>query len=631
MEALKLPNHCGKTLVIVLVSLIGGLITTSRYASKLCGVSLPQDDNFICKLVFRDTSHNKVVYTLKHDEDHGFALLNMGPLELSAVALTDPFISHYMTQYLLTVTESQATHDIYSLAYLKKEIKEIAEYLLLGEIYHVQTVVHWPYTKLPSKFDPFNSSKSEWISDKLFTQQRLAGTNPMSIKRVTIHGEEQVGLDWKKLKELLSPAFDWDAAVQAALKTEDSLEEAIKQGRIYALRYELCDDMKKAKDKTDSDPRRVMWEFLSPIALFASVNGGQHNELVPIAIQMDYKPGSAVYSPKDGHNWMIAKLNVQITDLGYSQMVEHLDKVHYFMEPFCVCLKRTLPPLHPLNQILKYHCREVIIPNTLGTPALTSKVGFVSKLFAFGAEGAHRLVRDGHKLSTWEVTDFRNNIKKRGLGDKSLLPYFPYRDDGEQILKVIEDMVKDYVDLYYKRESDITGDWELQAYLNEVSSDGTGENGGIGKIQGLPASINTKKELCDFLSRMISHLTIQHAAVNYELVDYASHIPNIPTKMYNDTRVEEGEFSVYRLPNRNTSSLQASFTNSLATFRYDTLYDYGNELWDKKAKEVVNRYHSHLMEVVQRDLEAENRKRLYNGDLTYLYLLPKWLPNGIQT
>ena len=77
--------------------------------------------------------------------------------------------------------------------------------------------------------------------------------------------------------------------------------------------------------------------------------------------------------------------------------------------------------------------------------------------------------------------------------------------------------------------------------------------------------------------------------------------------------------------------LQASFTNSLATFRYDTLYDYGNDLKDSKAKEVVNRYHRYLMNVVQPDLEAENKKRLYNGDLTYPYLLPKWLPNGIQT
>ena len=37
--------------------------------------------------------------------------------------------------------------------------------------------------------------------------------------------------------------------------------------------------------------------------------------------------------------------------------------------------------------------------------------------------------------------------QRRGLDDKELLPYFPYRDDGEQILEVIENMVKEYVDL----------------------------------------------------------------------------------------------------------------------------------------------------------------------------------------
>lgn len=37
--------------------------------------------------------------------------------------------------------------------------------------------------------------------------------------------------------------------------------------------------------------------------------------------------GSSVYTPTNGDNWMMAKLNVQITDLGYSQLVEHLDKV----------------------------------------------------------------------------------------------------------------------------------------------------------------------------------------------------------------------------------------------------------------------------------------------------------------
>ena len=37
--------------------------------------------------------------------------------------------------------------------------------------------------------------------------------------------------------------------------------------------------------------------------------------------------------------------------------------------------------------------------------------------------------------------------QKRGVDDKDLLPYFPYRDDGEKILEVIENVVKDYVDL----------------------------------------------------------------------------------------------------------------------------------------------------------------------------------------
>ena len=36
---------------------------------------------------------------------------------------------------------------------------------------------------------------------------------------------------------------------------------------------------------------------------------------------------SAVYTPADGDNWLLAKLNVQITDVGYAQITEHLAKV----------------------------------------------------------------------------------------------------------------------------------------------------------------------------------------------------------------------------------------------------------------------------------------------------------------
>ena len=81
------------------------------------------------------------------------------------------------------------------------------------------------------------------------------------------------------------------------------------------------------------------------------------------------------------------------------------------MEPFCVILKRTLSSLHPLNQILKYHCRELTVPNTIGTPKLADEGQFMDLLFAYGNTGMLTLLRDGHAVATWEVTDLRAEIK----------------------------------------------------------------------------------------------------------------------------------------------------------------------------------------------------------------------------
>ena len=38
------------------------------------------------------------------------------------------------------------------------------------------------------------------------------------------------------------------------------------------------------------------------------------------------------------------------------------------------------------------------------------------------------------------------------------------------------------VSRYYKENKDVKEDAELQAYLDEVSLDGTGQNGGIGRV-----------------------------------------------------------------------------------------------------------------------------------------------------
>ena len=61
------------------------------------------------------------------------------------------------------------------------------------------------------------------------------------------------------------------------------------------------------------DVPREMYLFLSLCSLLKT------KTLFPL--------GSAVYTPGDGDNWLMAKLNVQITDIGYAQIAEHLARV----------------------------------------------------------------------------------------------------------------------------------------------------------------------------------------------------------------------------------------------------------------------------------------------------------------
>ena len=74
-------------------------------------------------------------------------------------------------------------------------------------------------------------------------------------------------------------------------------------------------------------------------------------------------------------------------------------------------LTRTLSSAHPLHQMLKYHCRDVTVPNTIGAPKLLDEGQIVDELFASGNKGATRLLTKAHPLTTWDVTDFKNEIR----------------------------------------------------------------------------------------------------------------------------------------------------------------------------------------------------------------------------
>ncbi len=59
---------------------------------------------------------------------------------------------------------------------------------------------------------------------------------------------------------------------------------------VFVLRYPLLDNLPAMPDIMESRPGREMWEPTSPIAFFA-VHPSNRRDLVPIAIQMDVRPG----------------------------------------------------------------------------------------------------------------------------------------------------------------------------------------------------------------------------------------------------------------------------------------------------------------------------------------------------
>ena len=72
------------------------------------------------------------------------------------------------------------------------------------------------YATLASRHEAFINDKTKWISDKYFTQQRLAGTNPMSLQRVTVHERGKAG--GKCLVPAAGGGREWSGVERVVIK-----------------------------------------------------------------------------------------------------------------------------------------------------------------------------------------------------------------------------------------------------------------------------------------------------------------------------------------------------------------------------------------------------------------------------
>ncbi|CAL8313262.1 unnamed protein product [Merluccius merluccius] len=338
-----------------------------------------------------------------------------------------------------------------------------------------------------------------WRKDSFFGSQFLNGVNPMVIRCC------------KKLPENLPVTDD-----MVHLHGGRSLKEEMQSGNIFLCDYKVLDGL-------DANTINGKQQYLmAPLVL---LHRTPKDKLQPIAIQLKQKSSedNPIFFPTDSaYDWLLVKMFVRSADFQDHQLNSHLLRTHLLAEVFSVSLLRNLPMVHPLYKLLVPHTRYTLQINILARDRLISKKGVFNSFTSSGGEAMYKIMKQATSSITYTSLCIRDDIKERGLES---VPNFFYRDDGFQIWDIIHKFVQGVLGSYYKNNSSVQDDTELQAWVQDIFKYGFLSR----SDSGMPQKLGTVAELVKFVTMVIFTGSAQHAAVNSGQFDYGSWMPNTPT------------------------------------------------------------------------------------------------------
>ena len=430
-----------------------------------------------------------------------------------------------------------------------------------------------------------------WREDAAFAWQRIAGPNPMTLTRVTA----------------LRKGVTIDEAVWSRAGQPGTLHDAMAAGQVFAADYGLL-----AGAETGTFHERAK-SLPSPYALFTARGG----PLLPVAIQA----GGRVFVPTDGEGWELAKAAVQVADANVHETFMHLGRTHMVMEAATLAMQRQLPSKHPLFYLLAPHTEYTLPINHSAATNLIAPGGVIDQVFAGSIETSAGLVRAGMDAAPLLQMAPPDDIARRGLDDRSILPVHPYRDDGLPLWQAILAFVVDYLVVYYTTDADVVADYELQAFATELGAkDG-------GRIRGVRPP-TTRDELAALVAQLIWTATAQHSAVNFTQLPYMGLATNMAGAMWSTWPAAslDPETHLAAAPPLNAAVMQLNTVYQLSNLRVNYLGQYGLlHFHDLDARHAVSAFKGAL-EALEVDMVGRDATRY----LPYPHLRPSTVPNSIH-
>ncbi|KAL3883124.1 hypothetical protein ACJMK2_029417 [Sinanodonta woodiana] len=445
--------------------------------------------------------------------------------------------------------------------------------------------------------------KDNWMRDDEFGRMVLDGVNPVLLRRC-----ETPLQNFPVTDEMLKGCLDRDL----------NLQEEMEAGHVYILDYKLLEGIPRKEGSYLPNPLCLMYVRAD-------------EALVPIAIQLEQipSPDHLIWTPNDTElDWLFAKTWVKSADAHVHAIYTHLFRAHYLSETFAVSTYRNLPAAHPVYKLLIPHLKYTIAVNTATKiKMIGGDDALLTKLLSVGGK-CFDLIARAYSEFKWDHLKVPMELKLRGVDDPQLLPHYHYRDDAIKMWKCISDFVSKVVHIFYKSDSDIEEDVELQNWMKDIKLNGlvswNDEDNGV------PGYVESASHLTEILTVIIYNASCFHAAVNFGQVDYYQFGPNYPGAMRAPppTKKKETTISSFMaaLPTKSEQAMMIAFTAFISKFSGQEVYlgDYQDPYFtEPSVREVQAEFRENLKKISE-EIQIRNTSL----EIPYTYLLPERVPNS---
>jgi arachidonate 15-lipoxygenase len=265
-------------------------------------------------------------------------------------------------------------------------------------------------------------------------------------------------------------------------------------------------------------------------------------------------------------------------------LVRHFNWVHLAGgAQLAITTRNRLSPKHPLLRLLWPHIFATQHSNDIVTRGQMARGGDFESIFSFTFDGMCRLFDESHGEYRDRVNDPETDGGARGVRGAGFDT--PTQDNLEALFAVMHRYVRNYLQLYYPRNSEVGpgavgGDPEILAWLKELN---VRTPNGVG----VTAGDVTWDGLARLLARLLYLVTVQHEILGSFMWDYQLWTHRQPARIYPDFRREP--LDVYQ------RLLNANFT--LNVRRSKLMDDYSHLALGLDATEVMWEFQRELAEL----------------------------------